>query len=215
WRLGCRAGSCPSAGASSARCPRPASGSSPRPGSARRTRAVTTLSSRPAEAAGPSLAPALLPLRRYRYPRAAHLVHQEASPSPVYGAALLMRFGFAAIRGSNPRASAPDQGVRAKARAPWSASVLITAPRWANVGPGRRGIRDDPVNRGPADAGDLVDAVLAHPGGDGPPHAVVTIPRHRHPLHEHLLRPLLHHVQYRTRIMLDVNRGRRDGELVL
>ena len=32
--------------------------------------------------------------------------YQEASPSPVYGAALLMRFGFAAIRGSNPRASA-------------------------------------------------------------------------------------------------------------
>src|SRR5580704_2961632 len=31
---------------------------------------------------------------------------EEASPSPVYGAALLMRFGFTPIRGSNPRASA-------------------------------------------------------------------------------------------------------------
>jgi hypothetical protein len=34
---------------------------------------------------------------------------EEASPSPVYGAALLMRFGFTPIRGSNPRASA-DHG---------------------------------------------------------------------------------------------------------
>ena len=31
---------------------------------------------------------------------------REASPSPVYGAALLMRLGFAPFRGSNPRASA-------------------------------------------------------------------------------------------------------------
>ena len=30
----------------------------------------------------------------------------EDSPSPVYGAALLMRFGFTPIRGSNPRSSA-------------------------------------------------------------------------------------------------------------
>ena len=30
----------------------------------------------------------------------------EASPSPVYGAALLMRFGFIPIPGSNPGASA-------------------------------------------------------------------------------------------------------------
>ena len=36
-RARCRAGSCPSAGRSSPRCPRPASASSPRPGSARRT----------------------------------------------------------------------------------------------------------------------------------------------------------------------------------
>ncbi len=40
------------------------------------------------------------------------MVVQEASPSPVYGAALLMRLGFAPFRGSNPRASATDLGVR-------------------------------------------------------------------------------------------------------
>src|SRR6202012_1951874 len=34
----------------------------------------------------------------------------EDSPSPVYGAALLMRFGSDPIRGSNPRASALRQG---------------------------------------------------------------------------------------------------------
>ena len=39
------------------------------------------------------------------------LGHWEASPSPVYGAALLMRFGFTPIRGSNPRASAPEQAL--------------------------------------------------------------------------------------------------------
>jgi hypothetical protein len=33
-------------------------------------------------------------------------VRMEASPSPVYGAALLMRLGFTPFRGSNPRASA-------------------------------------------------------------------------------------------------------------
>jgi hypothetical protein len=37
-------------------------------------------------------------------------VRMEASPSPVYGAALLMRFGFTPIRGSNPRASAKLTG---------------------------------------------------------------------------------------------------------
>jgi hypothetical protein len=33
-------------------------------------------------------------------------VRVEDSPSPVYGAALLMRLGFTALRGSNPRSSA-------------------------------------------------------------------------------------------------------------
>ena len=33
---------------------------------------------------------------------------REASPSPVYGAALLMRFGLIPIPGSNPGASAHD-----------------------------------------------------------------------------------------------------------
>ena len=44
--------------------------------------------------------------RRNRYPVSRPHGRREASPSPVYGAALLMRFGFAPIRGSNPRASA-------------------------------------------------------------------------------------------------------------
>src|SRR5579859_694400 len=38
------------------------------------------------------------------------LTWMEASPSPVYGAALLMRFGGDPIRGSNPRASARVAG---------------------------------------------------------------------------------------------------------
>lgn len=32
---------------------------------------------------------------------------KEDSPSPVYGAALLMRLGLTPFRGSNPRSSAP------------------------------------------------------------------------------------------------------------
>jgi hypothetical protein len=36
----------------------------------------------------------------------APFVRVEDSPSPVYGAALLMRLGFTALRGSNPRSSA-------------------------------------------------------------------------------------------------------------
>ena len=40
---------------------------------------------------------------------------------------LLMRLGFAPFRGSNPRASAPDQGVCAKVQAPWLTSVIIFA----------------------------------------------------------------------------------------
>jgi hypothetical protein len=53
------------------------------------------------------------------------LVIREASPSPVYGAALLMRFGFAAIRGSNPRASAREQGLCQNGRVPGFVSVII------------------------------------------------------------------------------------------
>jgi hypothetical protein len=39
-------------------------------------------------------------------------VRMEDSPSPVYGAALLMRLGREALRGSNPRSSASDLGFR-------------------------------------------------------------------------------------------------------
>jgi hypothetical protein len=38
-----------------------------------------------------------------------------------------MRLGFTSLRGSNPRASAPDLGIRAAARAPRTVSAAITA----------------------------------------------------------------------------------------
>ena len=66
---------------------------------------------RPVSATSDSLIIALLHRRRGRYAVSDRMVVQEASPSPVYGAALLMRLGFAPFRGSNPRASAPDLGV--------------------------------------------------------------------------------------------------------
>ena len=40
---------------------------------------------------------------------------------------LLMRFGFAPIRGSNPRASAPDQALRRTGVVPGSLSLIINA----------------------------------------------------------------------------------------
>ena len=52
---------------------------------------------------------------------------REASPSPVYGAALLMRLGFAPFRGSNPRASAPGQGACPEAQAPWQSFKAFTS----------------------------------------------------------------------------------------
>jgi hypothetical protein len=58
--------------------------------------------------------------------------YQEASPSPVYGAALLMRFGFAPIRGSNPRASAiPEQALRRPGGVPalFSETLLVLSAR--------------------------------------------------------------------------------------
>ena len=69
-------------------------------------RAAARRAARADPGSGSDAATALLALGRYRYPGADPLGRREASPSPVYGAALLMRFGFAPIRGSNPRASA-------------------------------------------------------------------------------------------------------------
>src|SRR6185437_11937755 len=43
------------------------------------------------------------------WPTAPH-VRLEDSPSPVYGAALLMRLGVTTLRGSNPRSSALNEG---------------------------------------------------------------------------------------------------------
>ena len=71
---------------------------------------------------------ALAALGRYRYAGADPSGHWEASPSPVYGAALLMRFGFAPIRGSNPRASAAaDQALCQIGGVPALLSVIIFA----------------------------------------------------------------------------------------
>ena len=67
---------------------------------------VIAMLEQPARAAPPGWQAVLLALPPYRYAVADPCGHWEASPSPVYGAALLMRFGFAPIRGSNPRASA-------------------------------------------------------------------------------------------------------------
>ena len=55
-------------------------------------------------------------------------VRMEASPSPVYGAALLMRFGFTPIRGSNPRASATEQALCRTGKVPAAVSLIISAP---------------------------------------------------------------------------------------
>src|SRR5215813_2021169 len=53
----------------------------------------------------------------------------EASPSPVYGAALLMRFGLAPIRGSNPRASAQLTGrFRSDFRSLGAAGFCVICP---------------------------------------------------------------------------------------
>ncbi len=45
-----------------------------------------------------------------------------------------MRLGFAPFRGSNPRASAPDQGVRTSVCAPWFMSVILPASIWHRNG---------------------------------------------------------------------------------
>ena len=57
----------------------------------------------------------------------APIVRVEDSPSPVYGAALLMRLGLAALRGSNPRSSAGDQALCRVGEVPGSASVIISS----------------------------------------------------------------------------------------
>ncbi len=44
--------------------------------------------------------------------------NNEKQPAATTGNGLLMRFGFTPIRGSNPRASAFDLGVRRNRRAP-------------------------------------------------------------------------------------------------
>src|ERR1700730_2598279 len=55
------------------------------------------------------------------FPVPAGCVVLEDSPSPVYGAALLMRFGSDPIRGSNPRSSAERRSMLVELRS--------TAPR--------------------------------------------------------------------------------------
>jgi hypothetical protein len=78
-----------------------------------------------------------------------------------------MRFGFAPIRGSNPRASAREQALRRSGEVPVLISMIINAFCWTCAAPSMPGGGQDAVYRRPADAGQLVDAVLADPGGDG------------------------------------------------
>ncbi len=63
------------------------------------------------------------------------------SPTGVFAGVrgLLMRFGFAPIRGSNPRASAADQPLRRAGEVPAVVSVIINTSCWANAGPCLRG----------------------------------------------------------------------------
>src|SRR3974377_719642 len=60
----------------------------------------------------------------------APIVRVEDSPSPVYGAALLMRLGFTPLRGSNPRSSALDQALCPTGEVPAFVSVIIRPPVW-------------------------------------------------------------------------------------
>src|SRR5690606_21465718 len=92
---------------------------------------------------------ALPPLWPALYPRSAMLARStvrsraslEASPSLVYGAALLMRFGLTPIRGSNPRASATSLGAphggpqsdHEPAAAPDGFLLTIGVPCWVLV----------------------------------------------------------------------------------
>jgi hypothetical protein len=84
-------------------------------------------------------------------------------PALVGSKGLLMRLGFAPFRGSNPRASAPDQGVCAKAQAPWLVLVIIFVRSWHIAGttrerscscgermPRSRSLRDQRLELGPA-----------------------------------------------------------------
>ncbi len=99
----------------------------------------------------------------------------EDSPSPVYGAALLMRFGSDPIRGSNPRSSAPHQALRQNGEVPDCCSAVILAPRLHNgcTCGFSRGGGDDPVDGRAADPREHVDAALAHSGIDGSAHPVI------------------------------------------
>jgi hypothetical protein len=79
-----------------------------------------------------------VPARAERYSGGLPQRAEEASPSPVYGAALLMRFGFAPIRGSNPRASARLRPGQHRACCPGSfcRNRLRLRLRLAEPGPG-------------------------------------------------------------------------------
>ena len=61
-------------------------------------------------------------------------VRVEDSPSPVYGAALLMRLGLTPLRGSNPRSSAGDQALCPAGEVPAFVSAAIPARCWHNAG---------------------------------------------------------------------------------
>jgi hypothetical protein len=79
------------------------------------------------------------------FPVPAGCVVLEDSPSPVYGAALLMRFGSDPIRGSNPRSSAERRSMLVELRS--------TAPRPQYLPGGGGRPPGPPVSAAPAKAG--------------------------------------------------------------
>ena len=106
-----------------------------------------------------------------------------------------MRFGFAPMRGSNPRASALDQALCRTGKVPAFVSVIITAPVWHSLGTlSDRSASEDAIDRRPANAGEPVYPVLAEAGLDGSTYACVPVTGHRDPLKELLLGILRGHV---------------------
>src|SRR5258708_10469014 len=79
-----------------------------------------------------------------------------------------MRFGFAPIRGSNPRASALDQALCRPGKVPAPMSGIITAPVWHSLGTlSDRSASEDAIDRRAANAGEPAHPVLAEAGRDG------------------------------------------------
>ena len=94
---------------------------------------------------------------------------------------LPMRFGFAPIRGSNPRASAREQAPCRSGKVPVPMQVIIKAPGWHSLGTlSDRSASEDAIDHRAANAGEPLHPVLAEAGRDGSTHTPVPITaRHR------------------------------------